>query len=431
MITLPLTGIRVIDLTEVWAGPMGNSLLGDLGAEVIKVESYPRSPMTRPPTVPPNRRGFPETPRAYERPWDASASHNSANRNKKGIALNLRTTGGMIAFQELVRASDVLVEGYSAGTMARLGIHYGALRAERPDLVMVSMPGWGSDGPYRRYVTLGSGLDAWTGHWALRQYLDADASEVMPVFHSDATAALMVVFSVVSALRYRGETGKGQWIDLSQAETFLPHLSRPIMDYMMNGRIATSVGNRSRTRAPQGVYPCKGEDRWVAISVRGDADWEALCKVLGHEELVNDPRFEDVLGRLRHQDELDAVIGQWTVQRDRYEAMYTLQRAGVPAGAIRDEGEIVGDPHLTERGYFQRVDHPVAGLRYHPGQLWRFGGLRVEPHEHANLLGQHNRTVLGDLLGRSPGAIDALQAQGVIGDAYTPDADADQGFAPR
>ena len=425
MASLPLEGIRIIELTEVWAGPMGTSLLGDLGAQVIKVESYPRAPMTRPSTVPPGRRGFPETQAAYDRPWDASASHNLSNRNKMGIAVNLRTPQGLTALKDLVRASDILVEGYSAGTMARLGIEYDALHRERPDLVMVSMPGWGSDGPYRRYVTLGSGLDAFSGHWILRQYRDADPSEVLPVFHTDATAALSLVFAVVSALFYRQNTGKGQWIDLSQAEAFLPHLSKPIMDYAMNGRSAQTIANRNTSRAPQGVYPSKGDDKWIAISVRNDKDWEALSKVIGGEELTRNTRFQDALSRLKYQDDLDILISAWTSQQDQFEAMYVLQSVGVPSGAIRDEGEILSDPHLTNRGFFQQVSHPVAGIRYHPGQLWRFNDVQAKPHIPANMLGEHNNYVFEELLGRLSSEVDVLKASSIIGDSYKQDSDFD------
>ena len=421
----PLVGIRVVELAEVWAGPMASSLLGDLGAEVVKIESYPRAPMTRPAIVPASRRGFVETEAALQRPWDASASHNMANRNKLGMAVNLRTDDGLRILKDLVGTCDVLVEGYSAGTMERLGIHYAALRKVRPDLIVVTAPGWGTDGPYRRYVTLGSGLDAYSGHWTLRCYPGSDATEVMSVFHTDAIAALTIAFAVVSAIHYRNRTGKGQWIDVSQAEAFLPHLSKPIMDYVMNGRVPTAQGNRNSNMAPQGVYKCRGEDHWLAVSVRDDADWEALCGVMGNEELAGDPRFSDVLSRLEHHDQLDRVIGLWTARQDKNTAMESLQAAGVPAGTVLNEPEVLEDPHLASRGFFQQVAHPVAGTHMYPGQLWRLSESPANPHSHANTLGEHNRYVLEELLGRSTSEVDALEEVGVIGDAYALEADVD------
>ncbi|MEE8442841.1 MAG: CoA transferase [Dehalococcoidia bacterium] len=425
MVSLPLAGIRVIEMTEVWAGPMGTSLLGDLGAEVIRVESFPRASTTRPPVVPPSRRGFIETKEAMERPWDASATHNMANRNKLGIAMDLRSTEGLAAFLDLARVCDVVVEGYSAGSMERLGIHYEAVRKLRPDIIFLSMPGWGVQGPYRGYVTLGSGLDAYTGHWGLRCYPDSDPTEAVSIFHADAIAALAVAFAVISALRYRNLTGKGQWIDLSQAEAFLPNLARPIMDYSMNNRIATSVGNRSSTRAPQGVYQCRGEDQWIAISVRDDADWEALCHVTGDGEAARDPRFGDVLSRLKHQDELDIVIARWTSQQDKFEAMHALQEAGVPAGAVLDDANLLENPHLLSRDFFQALDHPVAGTHQHPGYLWRISDTQKDIRLPPNTLGQDNHHVFQDLLGRSPEDVEALYGAGVIGNSYSPGADVD------
>ena len=413
----------MLDLTEVWAGPMGNALLGDLGAQVIKVESYPRAPMTRPTGHDQLRRVMAETPEAYIRPWDASASHNMANRNKLGVTLDLRSPEGMAAFLDLVRTADVVVEGYSAGSMERLGIYYQALRKVRPDIIMVSMPGWGFAGPYKGYVTLGSGLDAYTGHWILRGYPDSDATGVASVFHTDATAALALVFSVISALHYRGGTGQGQWIDMSQAEAFMLHLARPVMDYVMNGRVAASIGNRG-TAVAQGVYRCSGDDSWVAISIRDDGDWRAFCGAMGDDALEKEPRFGDVLSRLRHHDELDDAITRWTSQRDKHEVTELLQRVGVPAGAVLDDADIARDTHLRARGFFQQLTHPVAGTHDHPGPIWRLGGAAAA-FRPANTLGQHNSYLLGELLGRAPEEVAAMKTAGVIGDAYAVGADVD------
>ncbi|MCH7706582.1 MAG: CoA transferase [Chloroflexi bacterium] len=346
-----------------------------------------------------------------------------ANRNKLGITLDLRSSQGMEAFLDLVRTSDVVVEGYSAGSMERLGVHYQALRQVRPDIVMVSMPGWGFAGPYKGYVTLGSGLDAYTGHWILRSYPDSDPSEVVSVFHTDATAALALVFAVVSALHYRNGTGKGQWIDMSQAEAFMLHLARPLMDYVMNGRVAASVGNRG-TAGAQGVYRCSGDDSWVAISIRDDADWLALCRAMDDNALAEESRFGDVLSRLRHHDELDEAITRWTSRRDKYEITELLQQAGVPAGAVLDDADIARDPHLQARGFFQKLTHPVAGTHDYPGPIWQMGGTPAS-FRPANTLGQHNSYLLQELLGRAPEEVEAMEAAGVIGDTYAAGADVD------
>ena len=211
----PLEGITVIDMTEVWAGPMGTSLLGDLGARVIKVESYPRSSMTRLVGTPATR-GYTDNDPHAPRPWDRQAIHNMANRNKYGITLDLSQPKGLQTLKELMKITDVFVEGYSSGTMDRLGVSYAAVKKVRPDIIMVSMPGWGVEGPYKGYVTLGAGLDAFSGHHALRGYPDTDPSSTQLVQHSDSVGAVTLAFGVLTALLQRSRSGDGRWIDMSQ-----------------------------------------------------------------------------------------------------------------------------------------------------------------------------------------------------------------------
>jgi crotonobetainyl-CoA:carnitine CoA-transferase CaiB-like acyl-CoA transferase len=191
----------------------------------------------------------------------------------------------------------------------------------------------------------------------------------------------------------------------------------------MNGRVAASVGNRSSTAA-QGVYRCSGDDNWVAISVRDDADWQALCRAMGDDAPANESRFGDVLSRLRHQDELDDAITRWTSQRDKHVVTEALQEAGVPAGAVLDDADIARDPHLRARGFFQELTHPVAGTHDYPGQIWKMGGA-VASFSPANTLGQHNGYLLRELLGRTREEVDAMEATGVIGDSYVAGADVD------
>lgn len=419
---LPLEGVRVLDLTEVWAGPMGAMHLADLGADVIKVESFPRAPMTRPVGPIPGRRGFAGGQVHPTRPWESSATHNMANRNKRGATLNLASPRGMTLLEELVRVSDVLMESYSAGTSQKMGIDYPALKQIRPDVIVASMPGWGVEGPYKGYVTLGSGLDAYTGHYGLRGYPDTDPTLTPPVFHTDAIGALTVAFAVLTALHYRTRTGKGQWIDLSQAEAFIPHLAGPVMDYAMNRRLPSPIGNRDHAMAPHGCYRCQGEDAWAVVAVASDEEWRSLCVAVGHPEWADDQRFADAASRHKHQDELDLLIQNWTLQHEKEEVMRILQEAGVAAGAVLDDADLYQDRHLKARGFFLPVTHPVVGEHLYPGFLWRFdktpGVVRLPP----NLLGGHNKHIYGELLGLGPGAIEGLETEGIIGDSYSPDA---------
>ena len=421
----PLEGVRVLDMTEVWAGPMGAMQLADLGAEVIKVESFPRAPMTRVVGAVPGRRGFAGGQPHATRPWDSSPGHNMVSRNKYGLTLNLRTPRGLELFKELVRVSDVLVESLSSGTAQKMGVDYPTLRAVRRDIIVASMPGWGEEGPYKGYVTLGSGLDAYTGHYALRGYTDTDPTQTQPVFHTDATGALTVALAILTALHYRNRTGKGQWIDLSQAEAFIPHLAKPVMDYSMNKRLSDPIGNRDHAMAPHGCYRCRGEDAWVVIAVATDAEWRSLCEATGHPEWAADERFAGAVGRHQNQDELDPLLQEWTMQHEKGEVMRTLQAAGVAAGAVLGDVDLYEDPHLQAREFFLSIKHAVVGERLYPGFLWRFdktpGEVRLPP----NCLGEHNEQLYGQLLGLKPEEIESLEAEGVIGDQYPPDATID------
>ena len=417
----PLQGIRVVELAEVWAGPIGGVFLGDLGAEVIKVESFTRASITRP-AVPVSlaRGGLSAT-----RPWDASYVHNMANRNKYGVTLDLGVPAGKALLQDLVRISDVLLESYSAGTGSRMGIDYPSMRRVNPSIIVLSTPGWGVEGPYQGYATIGSGLDAFAGHHLLRGYRDTDPSETTPVVHSDAVAAATVAYAVMVALHYRMRTGRGQWIDASQVEAFLPHLARPMMDFAMNGRLPERMENRDELMAPHGCYRCRGDDDWVAIAVETDEDWRALCSVAGHPDWAGDPRFARVASRRANHEVLDALLEAWTLGQEKGDLMARLQAAGVAAGAVQSDAEVYADPHLAARGFFPTVRHSLLGEHRYPGSPLRLGETRSPFRMPPALLGEHNATIYGDLLGLGEEGVSRLEAQRVIGDSLLPDAGLD------
>ena len=411
----PLKNIRILELTEVWAGPMGNSLMGDLGAEIIKIESYPRAPITSPHDVISARRGLVENELSQERPWDGYASHNMANRNKKGLSIDLKTEMGKKTLFELVKCSDVVIEGYSAGTMENLGISYKTLKQYRPDLIMVSMPGWGVDGPYQKYVTLGSGLDAFTGHWLLRTPPDTEPTETMSIYHTDAIAALNLVVSVCMALFHRDIQGTGQSIDLSQAETFIPHLTKYLMEYSMNSKNPTQIGNRHPSRAPQGVYKSKGDNQWIAISIRNDVDWGNLCTLFESNDLLHNSLYKNALERIKYHDEIDEILNNWTVQYDKFELMHLLQKHFIPSAAIMNEREIVYNEHLTSRDYFIKIDHPIAGEHSYPKNIWEFRDIQEPLFKRANIYGEHNEEILNSILGINQEDIAKMWNKKIIG----------------
>ena len=418
----PLAGIRALELAEIWAGPFCGALLGDLGAEVIKVEAIQR--IARGPIKP--KHGDPSYPDGEpgERPWNRNANFNAVGRNRLGITLDLTTKGGVECFEELVNVSDLVFTNYAFGVMDKFGLGYERLRKIRPDVIALFTPGFGNTGPYRGYRSMGMVIDAVTGHTALRGYPDIDLSRNSLVHHPDAVAGATAAFAICSAIYNRARTGRGQFIDLSQAESFMPHLGEVILEHELTGAPRRRRGNRHPAMAPHDVYRCAGEDQWVAISVSSDEEWRGMCQAMQMPQLANNPRFAELPERLANLDELDAIIGRWTRQKDRHEVAALMQGHGIAAGPVLDcGGDAYDDPHLQDRGYFQAVDHPDAGLHLLSGPIWRMFNRSEVRHEPAPGLGQHNALVLGDLLGFSEDRLDMLDLARVIGTVPLPGSD--------
>ncbi len=413
---LPLAGVRSLELAEIWAGPFCGVLLGDLGAEVIKIESIQR--IARGPVRPPQgSAGYPDGDPG-ERPWNRAANFNGLNRNKLDLTLDLGDPKGADAFKELVSISDVVVSNYAYGVMTeKFGLDYETLRRVKPDLVMLLMPGFGNTGPYKRYRSMGMTIDALSGHSSQRGYPDLDLSTLSLVHHPDAVGGATAAFAVCAALHRRNRTGEGQFIDMAQAESFIPHMGEAVLEYGMTGHPRARRGNRHPDMAPHGVYPCEGEDNWVAIAVRTESEWRAACAAMGAHALADDPRFAMLDARLANHDELDAIIAGWTRGLDRRRAVELLQEAGVPAAAVVDCGaDAYDDPHLQARDYFQQVTHPEVGTFLLSGPMWKLSEQGEPRHEPAPGLGEHNAYVLRDLLGVSGSAYAELERDLVIGD---------------
>ncbi len=410
-----LAGLRVIDLSQIFAGPYATKLLADMGAEVIRVECAARSGRGwRLPRMKPGGAfgsSFPDGDTG-ERSYNRYAYYNEVNRNKHAITLDLSKPLGVDVFLRLVRISDVVVENFTPRVMKSFGLDYPVLREVNHRIIMVSISGYGQDGPYRDYVAYGEGIEAMVGLSRLTGY--PDERPLKPgVAYADATGGLQAAFAVLAALRLRRLTGRGQYIDLSMREALTPLLGQALMDYAMNRRVAGPTGNRHPTMAPHGCYRSQGEDSWVAIAISSDGEWRALCSAMENPPWAQDERFANAIGRWRNQDELDRHIEGWTSQYDHCQLMNMLQQAGVKAGAVLNIAELVDDPHLNERGFFQELSHPEAGSHLHPGVSWRMsktpGSLRLP----APCFAEHNDYVLGQLLGMSGDDISRLAQEGV------------------
>ena len=227
--------------------------------------------------------------------------------------------------------------------------------------------------------------------------------------------------AALAALTYRNRTGKGQYIDLSQTEAMIPLTGEAIMEYTMNGRVPNPQGNRDNSMVPHSCYRCKGNDKWITISVSSDKEWASLCRVLGNPKWSNDDRFDTTLKRWHHQDEINKLIAVWTIDHNQYDAMKILQTAGVPAGAVLGVPEVCEEPHLKERGFFVNITHREAGTNKYPGMFFRYSGTPAPVRIPPNCLGEHNDYVYGKLLGMTKEEIALLEEEDIIGDTYLPE----------
>ena len=430
MADLPLTGVRVLDITVVWAGPYCTSFLADLGAEVIRVETINTFvPLGRGSMAHPTEAmlkslgsfagGTPDR-QPGKRPWNRFPLFNAHARNKRSVTVDLLRPGGMDIFKRLVKISDVFVENNPTETMEKLGISYELLKGEIPEIIMLRMPAYSNDGQYQNYRAFGLHIEGVVGHTLLRGYEDMDPTANSSVLMSDATAGTQGAFAVMAALHYRNRTGKGQSIELSQAENVLPFMGQPFLDYSMNGRSASTIGNRHPS-AVQGCYPCRGDDRWVTITIFGDRDWDALVEVMGSPGWAGDTKFQDALGRYQRQAEIDRHIVEWTSGRDNYEIMYLLQRAGIAAGPVLDQRDAYRDPHLEERGIFEEVTQEDAGTHRYPGTPYKLSETPMTVRRGPVRLGEDNEYVYKTLLNYSDEEYAEFERQGHIGMDYADD----------
>ncbi len=426
--TLPLEGVRVLDLTIVWAGPYCTSFLADMGAEVIRIEStqtFPPAP-TRGARARPTQQQLDNTALYLgglpgrvpgDRPWNRTPLFNAHARNKRSMTVDLLRPEGQRVLDRLVEVSDVFVENNPTRTMERLSISYERFRAINPRIIMMRMPAYGNSGPYRDYRGFGLHMDSVVGHTVLRGYADMDASTVTPVLVCDAAGGTHGAFAVLAALNHRERTGEGQLIELPQAEAFIPMLGSHFMDYSMNGRNRGTRGNRHPS-AIQGCYPCKGEDRWVVVTLYDEQDWRRFRAALGEPDWTRDAAFADHESRLRNQDALDARIAGWTSARGHVEAMEALQAAGIAAGAVLDQADAYADRQLSERGFFQEAHQEDTGTHLYPGAPYRRSGSYPRFRRGPVRLGEDNEYVYKDLLGYSDDEYARLEAEGHIGMDY-------------
>ena len=391
----PLSGIRVLDLTQAWAGPLLVRFLADFGADVILVET-PRRPRWM--------AGDPDPRQPFAWEW--------IYRNRRSVTLDLKGARGRELCQELARRSDVVVDNFAAGVMEGLGLGYEQLAAANPRLVVASLSGSGETGPWSDLTTFGPSLSALYGIKSLYGYPE-DGMQTEDPSEMDPIAAGYGALAVLAALYHRDRTGRGQRIEMAQGEAGLAGLAEAVIEHVWNGRTIGRVGNTHRVLAPHGVYPCAGEDRWIAIACGSDDEWEALAGAAGRLRWLERPAFRTAAGRRGARSELDAEIAGWTREHEAPELERRLQDAGVAAVRVMDTFDIVADPHHAYRREHFVLPPAFPADTLLDGNPWRLSWARPRLRRPAPAPGAHNDEVFSELLGLSATEIRELEAAGV------------------
>ena len=409
----PLRGVRIIEMGQLIAIPFAMKLLADMGAQVIRLESTRRLESYRSDSVYQNE--------VHGEFWNRGANFYEQNRNKLGITLDLGRPEGLDVLRRLIAVSDVFAENFTPRVIRNFGLEYADLCRVKPDIIMVSSTGYGFDGPWANFGATGPATEGASGLAYATGY--AGGPPVMAeIPYVDYTAGEHTVYAVMTALMSRLRTGKGQFIDVSQTQTAAVTIPEILLDFAANGRLPQRIGNADPVMAPHGCYPCRGEDRWIAIAVADDSEWQALCRVLGRPEWAEDSRLAGTLGRWQNREEIDRLLAAETVGWDGQELMNALQAEGVPAGAVLDSKDLLFNPHLKERGFYEVVrHHPSTAMPPLPyaGRPWKLSETPAVTPRAAPVMGEHNEYVFGELLGMSGEEVATLERQGVIG--YAPD----------
>ncbi|MCW0216506.1 MAG: CoA transferase [Pseudonocardia sp.] len=396
----PFAGLRVVDLTMFMSGPLVTLLAGDLGADVIKVEAVQRLD------------GWRGVGRLGERPWENSGMWNWINRMKRGVTLNLADPRGAELLAELVATADVVIENYTPRVMANFGLDYDQLRAVKPDLIMLSLPGFGSEGAWRDYAAFAWTTEQMSSICHLTGYPDSG-----PLFTGttcgDPLAGLMGAMALFSAVNHRRRTGEGQHIDLSQTETATSFVGDALVAAQVTGTDPMRAANANPHMAPHGIYPCRDE-RWAAIACEDDEAWRALWTELDGEGALPYPTLAE---RLAAVDELDALLAAWTADRDADEIMHGLQARGIAAAAVMNGKHLLADRHLAQRGFFLVQDRAEIGETHYLSEPFRLRDAELPEPRRAAYLGEHNAEVLGGILGVSPERLAELDRDAVTGTA--------------
>jgi benzylsuccinate CoA-transferase BbsF subunit len=399
-----LAGLQVVELGGFAAGPVIGKHLANHGAEVIRIESRARLDGFRT-NYPPFKDNIPGPDRA--------GIFNFFNDGKRSLTLNLKATQGVELARKLIARADVVVENFTPGTLARLGLAYDVLAVDNPGLVMLSTCNQGQFGPHAGHPGFGTHLTSLSGFTQLLGY-PGETPALLYGPYIDFIAVAFGTVAILAALARRRRTGRGAYIDLSQHETGLQFMAPALLDLFANGRVAARDGNRHPAAAPHGVFPCRGEERWCALSVADDAEWLRFTVALGTPAWANEPEFATVTGRKRHEDRLEALVAEWTGGLERDEVVARLREQGLRASPVNTVEDLFVDPQLRHRGTWRPVDHPVLGRVHLAAPPFTLRATPPEVDRPGPCLGADNGYVLGEVLGLSSQQICELEREGVL-----------------
>ncbi len=397
----PLEGMRIVSFDHVLAGPYGTTILAELGADVIKVESS---------------KGGMDPFRFFGTGEDPNLSPRflEFNRNKRSFTVNLKHPKGQGVLHDLVAKADAVLDNYSVDVVERIGLAYHQLCKVKPDIVNLRMPGLGTTGPKRHFSTVGVNITAFTGLTYMWNHQGNTNPPVgSQVVFPDYISGVLCAIIIISGVLQRDRQQKGAFIDLAQSEATAFMIGANLMEAASSGKNPEPIGNISLSIAPHGCYPCKGDDRWCVIAAESDQQWEALARILGMG-LGDDPQFATNAGRLKHRDALDGIIGDWSKTRDAFAVRAELQKAGVAAGVVQTGEDLVNDQHLQERGFIVGVDNPRLGHVVLPNFPLHFSKARLTRRWEFPVLGRDTESVLRDVVGYDEATIAAHRRDGVL-----------------
>jgi crotonobetainyl-CoA:carnitine CoA-transferase CaiB-like acyl-CoA transferase len=405
--TLPLAGVRIIDLTMGWAGPTGARHLCDLGAEVIKVEACQYPDWWRGTDL---RASFIAEQRYEKIPW-----FQLMNRNKLDVTLDLTHPEGAELLKRLVAGAHAVIENYSSEVLRKLRLDYSVLKNVRPGLVMLSMPAFGSFNAWSECRAYGSTLEQASGLPSVSGF-PVDPPTMNQTAYGDPVGGFNAAAALIVALLHQQRTGDGQNIDLSQVECMLPLVAQKLIEQSATGRVSPRAGNRHPVHVPHGCFRCAGDDEWLAIAVTGDNVWRTFCGLLGREDLAG----LDETARREREGDLETIVAGWTRNKRADATMMALQAVGIAAGVARRPFDLLTDPHLVARGFWHQVERPFIGTHYQTSAAFREGTEPYPLRRAAPTLGQDNEAILGGRLGLDSKELERLAGLGVIGTVPKP-----------